>query len=54
MYPFSIAEGFRSDPGAQVTTIEKIEVNVAFQDSNFALPASLRTEEKKSGLVGVH
>jgi hypothetical protein len=54
MYPFSIAEGSRSNPGAQVTTIEKIEVNVPFQDSDFALPASLRTEEKKSGLVGVH
>jgi hypothetical protein len=54
MYPFSISEGPRSNPGAQETTIEKIEVNVAFQESDFALPASLRTEEKKSGLVGVH
>jgi hypothetical protein len=54
MYPFSISEGPRSNPDAQVTTIEKIEVNVAFQESDFALPASLRTEEKKSGLVGVH
>jgi hypothetical protein len=54
MYPFSISEGPRNNPGAQVTTIDKIEVNVAFQESDFALPASLRTEEKKSGLVGVH
>jgi hypothetical protein len=54
MYPFSISEGTRSNPGAQVTTIQKIEVNVALQESDFALPASLRTEEKKSGLVGVH
>src|SRR5712672_602006 len=54
MYPFSISEGPRSDPGGQVTTIEKIEVNVPLQQSDFALPASLRTEEKKSGLVGVH
>jgi len=54
MYPFSISEGSRNNPGAQVITIEKIEVNVAFQDSDFALPASLRTEEKKSGLVGIH
>ena len=53
MYPFSISEGSKSNPGAQVTTIEKIEVNVAFADSEFALPASLRSEEKKSGLVGV-
>jgi hypothetical protein len=35
-------------------TIDKIEVNVAFQESDFALPESLRTEEKKSGLVGIH
>jgi outer membrane lipoprotein-sorting protein len=54
MYPFSISEGPRNNPGAQVTTIGKIEVNVAVSDSEFALPASLRTEEKKSGLVGVH
>jgi len=54
MYPFSISEGSKNNPGAQVITIQKIEVNVAFQDSDFALPASLRTEEKKSGLVGVH
>jgi hypothetical protein len=54
MYPFSISEGSKSNPGAQVTTIEKIAVNVPFQDSDFALPASLSTEEKKSGLVGIH
>jgi len=53
MYPFSISEGPRNNPGAQMITIDKIEVNVAFQDSDFALPASLRTEEKKSGMVGV-
>jgi hypothetical protein len=54
MYPFSISEGTRSNPGAQTTTIAKIEVNVPVSDSDFALPASLRTEEKKSGLLGVH
>ncbi len=54
MYPFSISEGPRSNPGAQVFSFEKIEANVPLQDSDFALPASLRTEEKKSGLVGVH
>jgi len=54
LYPFSISQGSKSNPGAQVTTIEKIAVNVPFQDSDFALPASLRTEEKKSGLVGIH
>jgi hypothetical protein len=54
MYPFSISEGSTGTAGVQVTTIEKIEVNVPFQESDFALPASLRTDEKKSGLVGVH
>jgi hypothetical protein len=54
MYPFSISEGPRNNPGAQVTTIQKIEVNVFIPDSDFGLPASLRTEEKKSGLVGIH
>jgi hypothetical protein len=54
MYPFSISEGPRNNPGAQITTIERIEVNIALPDSDFALPASLRSEEKKSGLVGVH
>jgi hypothetical protein len=54
MYPFSISEGSRSNPGAQTTTIEKIEVNIPISDSDFALPASLRTEEKKSGIVGIH
>src|SRR5580704_17005016 len=53
MYPFSISEGPKGNPDAQVTTIRKLEVNVAFQDSDFALPASLRTEEKKSGPVGI-
>ena len=54
MYPFSISEGSRNNPGVQMTTIEKIEVNIAVADSDFALPTSLRTEGKKSGLVGVH
>jgi hypothetical protein len=54
MYPFSISEGPRDNPGAMVTTIQKIAVNVPMQDSDFALPASLRPEEKKSGLVGIH
>jgi hypothetical protein len=54
MYPFSISEGPRNNPGAQVTTIDMIEVNVPMQESDFAVPASLRTEEKKSGMVGIH
>ena len=54
MYPFWTSEGPRNNPGAQVTMIQKIAVNVPMQESDFALPESLRTEEKKSGLVGVH
>jgi len=42
MYPFSFSEGPKSNPGAQVTTIEKVEVNMELPDSNFALPASLK------------
>ena len=47
MYPFSISEGPKDNPGAQVTTIEKIEVNLAVPDSDFALPASLKQAQKQ-------
>jgi hypothetical protein len=51
MYPYSLSEGPKSNPAAQTTTIEKIEVNVAIPASDFALPASLKqapkSEEKK-------
>ena len=48
MYPFSISEGSRNNPTAQVTTIDKIEVNVAFQPSDFALPASLKPAQSSN------
>jgi len=54
MYPFSIAQGSKANPGAQSTTIEKIEVNININPADFAVPASLKPEEKKSGLVGIH
>jgi hypothetical protein len=42
-YPFSISSGRKDDPTSwTTTTIEKIEVNVPFNDSDFALPASLK------------
>ena len=50
MYPYSLSEGPKSNPSAQTTTVEKIEVNVPIPDSDFALPASLKSakaEEKK-------
>ncbi len=54
MYPFSISQGSKANPAAQTTTVEKIEVNVNIDPADFAVPASLKTEEKKSGLVGIH
>jgi hypothetical protein len=54
MFPFSIAQGTKTNPAQQTTTIEKIEVNVPIDPKDFAVPASLKPEEKKSGLVGIH
>jgi len=53
MYPFSISQGSKSNPGSQAITVEKLEVNVPMDAGEFAVPPSLRTEEKKSGIVGV-
>ena len=53
MYPFSISQGTKSHPDDETTTVQKIEANVAIDPADFALPASLKTEEKKSGIVGV-
>jgi hypothetical protein len=48
MYPFSIASGPKNDPTSwQTVTIEKIEVNVPIDTSEFALPASLKKEAPK-------
>ena len=52
MYPFSISQGSKANPGQQTTTVEKIEVNIHIDPADFAVPASLKPEEKKSGLVG--
>jgi hypothetical protein len=54
MYPFSISQGPKNNPDAQTTTVQKIEPNVTIDPADFMLPASLRTEEKKSGIVGIH
>jgi hypothetical protein len=54
MFPFAIATGPRNVPDAQTTAVQKIEVNVNIDPADFALPESLRTEEKKSGMVGIH
>jgi len=54
MYPFSISQGPKNHPDDQTTTIQKMEPNVTIDPADFMLPASLRTEEKKSGIVGIH
>ena len=54
MFPFTISQGSKANPGAQTTTFEKIEVNVPINPADFAVPASLKPTEKGSGLVGVH
>jgi hypothetical protein len=54
MFPFSIAQGSKANPEQQTTTIEKVEINVPIDPKDFAVPASLKPEEKKSGLVGIH
>jgi hypothetical protein len=54
MFPFSITQGPKSHPDDQTTTVIKMEANVTIDPADFMLPPSLRTEEKKSGLVGVH
>jgi len=54
MYPFSISQGPKNHPDAQTVTIQKMEANVPIDPADFMLPASLRTEEKKSGIVGIH
>jgi len=54
MYPFSISQGPKNNPDAQTTSILKMEANVTIDPADFALPASLKTEEKKSGMVGIH
>jgi hypothetical protein len=54
MYPFSISQGPKDNPDAQTTTVQKMEPNVTIDPADFMLPALLRTEEKKSGIVGIH
>jgi len=54
MFPFSVSQGPKNHPDDQTTTVQKMEVNVTIDPADFALPASLKTEERKSGLVGIH
>jgi len=54
MYPYSISQGPKNNPNSQTTTVQKIEVNVPIDPKDFALPPSLRTDKRDSGIVGVH
>jgi hypothetical protein len=54
MYPFSISQGPKNNPDSQTVTVQKMEVNVTIDPADFMLPASLRTDEKKSGIVSIH
>jgi hypothetical protein len=54
MFPFSISSGPKNHPDAQTVTVQKLEVNVPIDPADFNLPPSLKTVDKKSGLVGVH
>lgn len=48
MYPFSITSGPKDDPTSWSTiTVNKVEVNVPLENSDFALPASLTKEAPK-------
>jgi hypothetical protein len=53
MHPFSLSQGTKNHPDEQTTTILKMEANVPIDPKDFALPDSLKTEEKKSGIVGI-
>ncbi len=48
MFPFSIASGPKNDPTQwQTVTISKIEANVPLENSEFAVPASLKADSAK-------
>jgi hypothetical protein len=46
MYPFSLAQGSKDNPGTQNITVDKMEANVTVDPSEFAVPASLKQAPK--------
>ena len=46
MYPYSVSQGSKANPSQQTTAVEKIEVNVAIDKNDFAVPASLKQAPK--------
>lgn len=51
MFPYSISVGSKSNPGAQTFTVVKLDVNVAIEPADFALPASLKQSPKPAADV---
>jgi hypothetical protein len=48
MFPFSISTGPLQNPTGQTITVTKLEVNVPIENSEFAVPASLKQAPKAS------
>jgi hypothetical protein len=48
MYPYSISQGSKANPNASTVNIEKIEVNVAIDPADFAVPASLKQSKPET------
>jgi hypothetical protein len=46
MYPFSLSMGSKTNPAEQTVTIYKIEPNISFENTDFAVPASLKQGAK--------
>lgn len=44
MFPYSISQGSKTNPAESTTTLQKIEVNVPIEQTEFALPASLKQQ----------
>jgi hypothetical protein len=46
MFPYSISQGSKTNPAENTITIEKIDVNVSLEQTDFAVPASLKEPSK--------
>lgn len=46
MFPYSISQGSKTNPSENTITIEKIDVNLPIEQSDFTLPASLKQPSK--------
>jgi hypothetical protein len=49
MFPYSISQGAKANPDARSTVnVEKMEVNVAINPADFAVPASLKQSKPET------